>query len=65
MLLRAERVLRGLVEKSRYERHDTTRPPDAFDELISATAGPFHVQSSLVDSYIPSAVNPGDPDPSG
>ena len=36
----AERILRGLVEKSKHERpgtarHDTTRPRDAFDELIS------------------------------
>ena len=35
-----ERVLRGLIEKSKYEqpdttRHDTTRPHDAFEELIS------------------------------
>ena len=37
---RGEQVLRGLVEKSEYERpgtalHDMTRPRDTFDERIS------------------------------
>ena len=61
--------LRGLVEKSEYERPDTTRhdttPRRFWRAYISATAGPFHVRSSLVGSYIASAANPDDPNPSG
>ena len=32
---------------------------------ISATAGPIHARSSLVGSYIPSALNGTNPEPSG
>ena len=46
-------------------RHGTTTPWRFWLAYISATAGPFHVRSSLVGTYIPSAVKPDDPDLSG
>ena len=65
----AKGVLRDLVEKSNYERPGPTPPDttrhDTTRAYISATAGPFHVRSPLMGSYIPSAVNPGALDPSG
>ena len=58
MLLRAVRVLRGLEEKSQYERHDTTRPPEPTlltslqawldGRLFSATAGDGDGQEPVV-----------------